>query len=260
MSIEIIDFHTHPFIDEQDNICAHRAFCGMNAENTLKTFQKMGVSKFCGSVISYYKGENDTMWDKLRRNNDSALQLRELYGDTYIPGFHVHPDYIDESIAEIRKMASLGVRLIGELVPSYHGWKNYASEALSILLDEAEKHDMVIDLHSQGNDEMDEMVKRHPNLVIVGAHPGEYDQMQRHIARAKMSDNYYIDISGTAIFRYGALKRLVDTVGADRLIYGSDFPTCNPEIFLSGLLCNRHLTDDQKEKILSQNAKRLLKL
>ena len=86
------------------------------------------------------------------------------------------------------------------------------------------------------------MVKRHPNLVIVGAHPGEYDQMQRHIARAKMSDNYYIDISGTAIFRYGALKRLVDTVGADRLIYGSDFPTCNPEIFLSGLLCNRHLT------------------
>ena len=260
MSIEIIDFHTHPFIEDQDNICAHRALCRMNAEETRRTFADMGVSKICGSVISYHKGENDTMWDKLRRNNDAALALRDLYGDFYVPGFHIHPDYIEESIHEIRKMAALGVRLIGELVPSYHGWKNYASDALSVLLDEAEKHDMVIDLHSQGNDEMDEMVKRHPNLVIVGAHPGEYAQMQRHIARAKMSDNYYIDISGTAIFRHGALKRLVDAVGADRLLYGSDFPTCNPEMFLSGVLEDRYLTDDQKEKILSGNAKRLLKI
>ena len=73
-------------------------------------------------------------------------------------------------------------------------------------------------------------------------------------------DNYYIDISGTAIFRHGALKRLVDEVGADRLLYGSDFPTCNPELFLSGILEDRYLTDTEKEKILSLNVKRLLDL
>ena len=78
MSFEIIDFHTHPFIEAQDNICRHQAVCPMNAEETRKMFSKMQVSHFCGSVISYHKGENDTMWDKLRRNNDAALQLRDL--------------------------------------------------------------------------------------------------------------------------------------------------------------------------------------
>jgi predicted TIM-barrel fold metal-dependent hydrolase len=156
----------------------------MNAEETRRVYADLGISKICGSVISYYKDENDTMWEKLRRNNDSALALRDLYGDFYIPGFHIHPDYIDESIAEIRKMDALGIKLIGELVPAYHEWENYASDAMSILLDEAEKHDMIVNVHTQGNDQMDDMVKRHPNLIIIGAHPGEIDQMKRrHCSR-----------------------------------------------------------------------------
>ena len=109
-----------------------------------------------------------------------------------------------------------------------------------------------------GNTAMDEMVKRHPNLVIVGAHPNEYDILMRHVERTKLSDNYYIDISGTGVTRYGALRRLIDNVGADRLIFGTDFPTCNPAMWIGAVLNDRLITDDEKEKILSLNAKRLL--
>ena len=261
MSFEIIDFHIHPFVDPKNNICAHRNFCNMSIENTAEVLGGVGISKFCGSVLRPGMREGESSWDKVRECNDIALQLRDTYGGRYIPGFHIHPDYMEDSIEEIRRMGALGVRLIGEIVPSYFGdWGEYNREEFSILLDEAEKHNMVLNLHTKGNTAMDELVKRHPNLLIVGAHPGEYDTLMRHVERIKMSDNYYIDLSGTGITRYGALKRLVDMVGADRLIFGTDFPACNPVMWVNAVLGDRLLTDDQKEKILALNAKRLLGL
>lgn len=260
MSLEIIDFHIHPFIETRNNICVHKSLCGMGVENTKEVLSGLGISKFCGSVLRPGEVEGETPWDKVRICNDEALALRDRYQGMYIPGIHIHPDYPEESISEMRRMAGLGVKLIGELVPSYFGWKNYASEELSVLLDEAERLGMVVNLHTQGNTEMDEMVSRHPNLTVVAAHPGEYDMLMRHVERAKRSENYYIDLSGTGITRYGAIRRLADTVGADRLLFGTDFPTCNPAMWAGALLHDRLLTDGEKEKILSLNAKRILGL
>lgn len=259
MSFEIIDFHTHPFRDLKDCICAHKSLCGMGAENTLEVLTGLGISKFCGSVLRPGEVEGQTPWDKLRYCNDEALALRDRYEGRYIPGIHIHPGYIDESIAEMRRAAKLGVKLIGELVPSYFAWESdYASDAFSILLDEAERLGMVVNVHTMSTAEMDGMVERHPNLVIVGAHPNEYNVLMHHIERAKKHDNYYIDLSGTGITRYGALRRLIDAVGADRLIFGTDFPTCNPAMWVGALLHDRLITDTEREKILSLNAKRLL--
>lgn len=258
MSFEIIDFHTHPFLSERTNICAHKDFCNMSAENTLNMFKTLGVSKICGSVISTEKDS----WDKIKANNDEVLKLKELYGDFYIPGFHIHPDYTDESIKEIDRMHKRGVTLVGELVPYLDGWDNYASDEFSILLDEIGKRNMIVSLHTSPtyNDAMDEMVKGHKDIIFVAAHPGEYDTLMRHIERMKMSENYYLDISGTGTHRYGMLRRVIDEIGADRILFGSDFPTCNPGAFIGTVLLDPLLSDSEKEKIFSQNAKQLLKI
>ena len=261
MSFEIIDFHTHPFLSNEDNLCFHQELCHLTAETLPKILASYGISRFCGAVVGKNKAENESDWDHVRRHNDDALKLRDLYGDAYIPGFHIHPDYVEESLAEIHRMKSLGVNLIGQLIPSYYNWKNdYTSEAFSALLDEAERLEMVISLRVTDEDAMDELVKRHPNLIIVAAHPGEYDNLMRHIARMKLSNNYHLDLSGVGITRYGALKRLVDEVGADRLLYGSNFPSCEPSMFIGAILRDRHLNDTQKAQLLSENAKRILRL
>lgn len=258
MAIEIIDFHTHPFTERENNICSHTDYCNMSISGTYEMFSRLGVSRICGSVISCSRRENESAWDKIRRNNDTALRLREIYGDFYIPGFHIHPDYIEESIAEIRRMKDLGLKLIGELVPYMDSWSNYARSELSVILDEAEKCGMVVNIHSDGEDEMDELVKKHPNLIIVAAHPGEYDEFMRHLQRMKMSENYYLDLSGYGIFRHGMLRHGIDEFGAERFLFGSDYPTCNPAMYLGGVLLDTLITDEEKEKIFSLNAKRLL--
>lgn len=256
MSFEIIDFHTHPFTGPETNICNHKECCNMSAKETVNVFKKLGVSKICGSVIPPRNPDN--YWEVIKKANDIALELKDMYGDFYIPGFHIHPFYIEESIKEMDRMDKLGIKLIGELLPYHHGWSDYSMPELSELLKEAGKRNMIVNFHSQGNDEMDKMVKNHKDVVFVAAHPGEYNDFMRHLERMKMSENYYLDLSGYGIFRYGMLRRAIDCVGVDRIIFGSDYPTCNPGMYVGGVLLDSLITDSEKEKIFSLNAKRLL--
>ena len=265
MTYEIIDFHTHPFLRPENNICSHQCVCNLQSGDILDEMRALGVSKFCGSVIAKAHEEDKNVWDRLKRANDDALKLREIFGDAYIPGFHVHPAFVEESIEEIHRMHEAGVRLIGELVPYSSEWESYgftyASDAFSRILEEAEKYNMIVNFHSDEDaDAMDAMVQNHKNLVLIAAHPGENPRFLRHLARAKMSKNYYLDLSGVGITRYGALKRLVEEVGADRLLYGSNFPSCEPTMFIGAVLRDRHVTENQKAQILSRNTMRLLQI
>ena len=256
MQFEIIDFHTHPFMDERTNICMHKEYCNMNIEGTKKVYEKLGVSKICGSVIE--TGVKEVKWEHISYCNNKALELKEIYGEFYIPGFHIHPKFPEESYTEMERMDKKGIKLIGELVPYHHVWSDYSCPEFSELLKEAGKRNMIVNIHTNGNDEMDEMVKRHKDVMFVAAHPGEYNDLMRHFERMKMSENYYLDISGTGLFRYGMLKRAVDCFGAERILFGSDYPVCNPGMFVGGVLFDSLLTESQKEKIFSLNAKNLL--
>lgn len=259
MSFEIIDFHTHPFIEAKNNICSHKDILNMSAENTVKDLKELGITKICGSVVNSNNDLYSSKWKKVKENNDIALQLKEVYKEFYVPGFHVHADYVEESLKEIERMNEQGIKLIGELVPYIDGWQNgYDSENFSVILDEAEKRNMIVSFHSQNDDAMDKMVKEHPNVIFVAAHPGEYSAFIRHIERMKFSENYYLDVSGYGIFRHGMLRKAIDTFGIDRILFGSDYPTCNPAMYIGGVLLDNLITDSEKEKIFSLNAKKLL--
>ena len=257
MYFEIIDFHTHPFVDEKTNICSHREFCNMSKDNTIDVFIKLGVSKICGSVIEKTLSIEQYGWEKIKISNNTALELWDYYGDFYVPGFHIHPEYIEESLKEIDRMHQKGIKLIGELLPHADGW-DYSCENFSVLLDSAGKHNMIVSFHSIGKDAMDKMVKEHPDVVFVAAHPGEYKEFMRHVERMKYSENYYLDLSGYGILRHGMLRHAIDAFGVDRILFGTDYPTCNPGMYIGGVLFDSLITDSEKEKIFATNAKKLL--
>lgn len=145
----------------------------MSAEGTLKIMKELGVSRICGSVIGHNEilDNGGSVWDVIRACNDEALKLRDIYGDFYIPGFHVHPDYVKKSCEEIEKMSRLGVNLIGGLVPCSHGWNDYSLKAFDEILDTARQYNMVVSFHSMGEDEMDKMVKNIPMLSLLPLTP-----------------------------------------------------------------------------------------
>ena len=267
MTYEIIDFHTHPFLNGDMNICIHKEYCNMSSKNTIAYLKGLGISKICGSVI-YTEGPAKeafcNVWDNIRHSNDAALRIKEQYGDFYIPGFHVHPDYVKESCDEIEKMHQLGIHLIGELVPYSHGWSDLSCKGFDEILDVAGDYGMVVSIHSPGSalelDQMDEMVKKHPDITFIAAHPGNADTFARHLNRMKLSENYYLDLSGTGLFRHGLLRHGIDAFGAERFLYGSDYPVCNPAMFIGGVMLDSLITEEEKKLILAENAKRILSL
>lgn len=260
---KIIDFHTHPFPTNDYNICSHIEYSNMSEENTITDLKKLGIEKICGSVIKKGTATSDTdIWQEILDMNNQALELAKRSNGFYIPGFHVHPEYVKESIAEIERMDKLGVKLIGELVPYLHRWSDYSDKRFFEILEVAEHYKMVVNFHALGVEEtfnqMDEMVKRFKNLVLVGAHPSEGACLKHHMKRFEISDNYYLDTSGGGIFRHGTLRHLIDDYGKEKILFGSDYPTCNPAMFVGGVALDFLISEEEKEYIFYKNAERIL--
>jgi predicted TIM-barrel fold metal-dependent hydrolase len=255
---KIFDFHTHPFLGDSSNLCPHKERIPMQWQNIHPMYEKLGVAGIAGSVI--FRDPQLSPWENIVQGNDAALQLREYLGAFYYPGLHIHPDHIQQSLEEIRRFAELGFHLVGELVPYLHGWTDYSRKDFGYLLDACREYNMVVNMHSIDDDAMDKMVSDHKDVKIVMAHPGEKESFLRHLRRMDISTNYHLDLAGTGLFRHGMLARGIAEQGAERFIFGSDFPVCNPGMFVGGVTMDELISPEDKEKILWSNSARLLNL
>ena len=260
MEYEIIDFHTHPYKNVQQCTCIHQSAIKISIDETLKVMDNSGVSLFCGSVLTRELPKTpEEAWEILKGYNKDAAILADYYKGRYLPGIHVHPYFAKESISEIEKYHEHGVKIIGELVPWRYCHNNlYCTGGMDEILDFASSKKMVLSIHPTTPDDMDKLCENHPNLIIVGAHPGEGEQFERHVLRAKKYKNYYVDLSGSGIHRYGATKRLVDEIGVDKVIFGSDYAIANLQMYVDGVLNDHLLTAEEKRLIFADNAKRIL--
>ncbi len=254
-SFEIIDFHVHPFISEENNLCPY--------ENTVKSLEDLsedlmraGISKACGCVIDKVQGVN---FDEISRLNDEAMLVKEQLGEFYIPGIHIHPKFVKESCEELKRMHGKGVRLVGELVPYSMNWTDYYDINFHEIYEYIQQLGMVVNVHTQSDDTLEMAVRAFPGIMFVAAHPGEKNTFLRHLELMKKYENYFLDLSGTGIFRYGAVGYGVSQVGSERFLFGTDYPVCNPGMYVQAVLYEK-LKDKDYEAIFSGNARRLLKL
>ncbi len=260
---KIIDFHTHLFDADEFNICTHVEHCNMTAENTKRDLTNLGVEKVCGSVVNKNRNYNPD-FSFIKALNDKALELRDYYDGFYIPGFHVHPSFVKDSIKEVERMHKQGVKLVGELVPYMHGWSDYSCKELSEILEAVDHYGMIVNLHSNTNydetsiKQMDEVVKNHKNVKFVGAHICDGNLFESHLKRMEKNDNYLVDLSGGGIYRHGVLRHGIDEFGAERFLFGSDYPICNPAMYIGGVALDFLLTEEEKQKIFYDNAVKLL--
>ena len=193
----ILDFHTHPFICKEQNICFYKDTVAGTLDEYMEDMERCGIERYAGSPLENEPSSRVPEFKEIRRLNREALELREATKGRYIPGFHVHPAYQKESMEEIRLMEREDVRLVGELVPYWMGWNDYGYNAPEVyeLIQAAGEAGMIISLHSGSPDEMDALLEACPHTVIVGAHPGEKSDFLRHIERTRMLV-HIVDVAG----------------------------------------------------------------
>lgn len=250
--MRFLDFHTHPYIDLTESIKRYP-----RPEDVGYAFQRaelegLGIFAAAGSVLTKTEG---SALEKMRRENEVMYRLYEENGDFYIPGLRVNPACMKESCAAVEEAYARGVRLIGELTPYSSGRWNYCD--CGEIFDLAQEKGMVISCHPTTVEDMARVCELFPRLTFVFAHPGESDSVEAHIERMKKYENAYLDISGTGIFRNGVLRYIIDRVGADRVLFGSDYPVCNPGVYTGGVLFE-NLPEADLEKVAYKNAEGLL--
>jgi predicted TIM-barrel fold metal-dependent hydrolase len=120
---------------------------------------------------------------------------------------------------------------------------------------------------------LDAVARDFPRLKLVAAHLGCYSStkpglwLEEMLEVARRRDNIFADISATFYEYYpDFVLRAVKEMGADRLLFGSDYPTTSTCSRSSGMkevvdaFLDLPLSSVEKEKILGENARNLLGL
>ncbi len=235
----IVDCHIHPPVRQRE---AHSWFHALGgAEAFFETLRRAGIVQACGAPIDTGSLEprQSPSFADIRALNDAALALRDRFPDVYLPGIHVHPHFPQESCAEIERCCGgEGVRWIGELVGYLLGYDvEYASPRALTIFREAARRRAVVNLHCGDLPTVEALCRAIPDLQVVLAHPGGgREEIRSRAALVARLPNLSLDISGSGIDRLGILRHLVETAGAHKLLFGTDFPINNPAVYVQGAL------------------------
>jgi len=102
-------------------------------------------------------------------------------------------------------------------------------------------------------------LQEYPEVELVMGHGGgRYDGHLKALEIAQQFDNVFLDTSGD-VNAYGLLKKQVDTISANRILFGSDVSMIDINATIGKIFaCDISLKE--KKKILWENAIRLFKL
>ncbi|MEK6570880.1 MAG: amidohydrolase family protein, partial [Bacteroidota bacterium] len=105
--------------------------------------------------------------------------------------------------------------------------------------------------------EMLDTAARFPNISFLLAHSGaSFKDARKAIEVAKRRKNVYLEITLTAV-TYGVIEFMVDELGADRVVFGTDQPLRDP-IPQFGWMAYTRLSEKDKRKIFGENMQRII--
>ena len=191
--------------------------------------------------------------------NREVARYVEKYRGRFLGACVVNPLFIDEALREVEECRKqLGFTWVGELC-NYTVPYRYTTKEFELLVQEVQKLNMVLDVHTE-LEEMEYIIQKYPRATIVFPHFGdghEYEHIFKRIDLIAQHQNCYIDTSGYGHDRVGMLEYAVKTIGADRVLFGSDFSINDPSTVIARIK-NGFLTETQQKKILSGNLQALL--
>lgn len=211
------------------------------------------------NVAQIFSSPHSALHDATYLNTELNEAMKK-YPDRIKGYFTFNPNYHERYLEHIKDVLNIEGYIGLKFLPTYHKYPldgEYYREALEF----ADKHGLVILMHTWGNNDphnaprhVEGLVSKYHNLKVIMGHsaPGELDQS---IAIVQKYDNVYLDLCD--IHRHsGIVDKMVENVGADKVLYGTDAPWYDHMYCLGSVLFS-HISDDDKYKILNANAAKL---
>lgn len=222
---------------------AHYHVPGAGIESVVKDLKYYGIEKVCAfSFAGVYSDEvfgNNIVSRDVKNNSDLLIGftlLNPLRGK-------------DEMIAELERGAAQGMRGI-KLIPTYQGYP-VEGPLIDVACQWAHKHQQIIINHHWGSaDQIEALVRKYTKACFVTAHTttAYADVMKKY-------PNLYV--CSVPLLTPRACEEVVDAIGADRFLFGSDLLDLSIGWGLGPILFAR-ISTREKRLILRDNLKNLL--
>lgn len=209
----------------------------------LKAMDKVGIDTVIinGMLNPDFKEENGIIAERIRN-----------FSDRFVGIAAINPFYQNDITDELKRcFDDFGFRgiKIHELVTQQSFSFGYEPKMLKPILDFAQNRRCPILFHGLVTESL---IKAYPEVSFICAHGPADLEFSRKLAKY---NNFYVDTAYTTILP-GAIEALINVLGSDRILFGSDMPTACPYIRLAQVL-SADIDDEQAENILGRNAAKL---
>ena len=280
----IVDAHCHilppSFAGRRDELAARDAtFAAMlgpaagagrmaDAPALLRAMERDGVDH---AVVM---GMGWASRDLAMEANDYIIEAAAAYPDRLTGFASVNPAWGDAAADEAARCIAAGLRGIGELHPDTQGADLTDAAAMSPLMNLARAQDLPVLIHCSepaghqypGKGETTpgkvwRFMENFPGNIIICAHWGGglpfYALMPE--ADGVLANVYFDSAASPFLYRPGVYPVAAQLVGAERILFGSDYPLLRHSRAL-GELDGQPLSSQQRRQIVGGNAVRLLGL
>jgi len=222
---------------------AHYHVPKSNIKNVVADTKYYGLTKIC--VFSFAGIYSDEIY-----GNDIVASAVEGYPDRFI-GFTLLNPHRGKAamLHELKRGVSMGLRGI-KLIPTYQGYP-IEDPLIDVACKWANDHRQIIINHNWGSaEQMERLVSSYPNACFVTAHTTiEYAEVMN-----KYSNLY---VCSVPLLEPRACEKVIEVIGADRLLFGTDLLDLPIGWSLGPILFAR-ISTQEKEKILKGNLKNIL--
>ena len=197
--------------------------------------------------------------------NEQIRQAVEDYPTRFLGYCSLNPHRSEAAIrGELEKHVLRGNLKAIKLHPSIHAYP-VTGERYRPVWEFANEHSVPVLIHTWEGDArcrpslFADLGKQYPNVdMLLGHSGGTAGGMDESIEVAQKWERLYLDLTGSLLPR-GMLERMVDEVGADRVLFGTDMPFVDGRPQIGYVACAR-ISDDDKRSIFGLNAKRIFGL
>ncbi len=278
----IIDFHTHiapPWLRDkrgeyiERDSCFHLLYSQpkaklVTAEELVASMDEAGIDK---SVILNLGWVDHQLCVE---TNEYILESISRYPDRLIGFCSIQPKAGEAAVVELERCIANGIRGIGEMRSDVQGFDLADAEVMRSIVEVAVKHNLVFLTHASepvghqysGKGDITPQILypfivNFPDLKLVCAHWGgglPFYALMPEVAAALT--NVFVDTAATPfLYRPQIFKEVGDIIGADKILFGSDYPLLSQRRVVNEI-SSAVLDEGDKAKILGDNARRLLSL
>lgn len=170
----------------------------------------------------------------------------------------VNPNFGEEAVEELQKaITEWGLKGLKLMAPAHH--YNISSPIVYPLMDLARELEIPVTIHSGSSPvhplEIAALVLRYPEVPVVMDHMGHREYTAQAIRAAELCPNIYLGTT-IAAFEPGTVKAVVEALGPERVVFGSNAPSAYPDLAVESIR-RAKLGKEAEDLIFGENLARI---